>query len=212
MSPRTPKQFEDIREEKRNLIMDVALEHFAKAGFHATTINHIAMHAGISKGLMYNYFSSKEELLSELIKRSVNEIYSNFDIDRDGYLSEEEFEVFIRKVYLLLREKRSIWRLLFQLMMQREVMDHFTGAYKIQESAPVTSDQEQEWMMAGVANMVRDYFVRKAASMPAGYDPETEMEMFIHTFKGFSMAVVFSDDEQTVLYNKTVDRIIETYK
>jgi AcrR family transcriptional regulator len=212
MSPRTPKQFKDIREEKRNLIMDVALEHFAKAGFHATTINHIARHAGISKGLMYNYFSSKEELLSELIKRSVNEIYSNFDIDRDGYLSEEEFEVFIRKVYLLLREKRSIWRLLFQLMMQREVMDHFTGAYKIQESAPSTSDQEQEWMMAGVAKMVRDYFARKAASMPAGYDPVTEMEMFIHTFKGFSMAVVFSDDKQTVLYNKTVDRIIETYK
>ncbi len=30
MSPRTPKQFQDIREEKKTLIMDVALEHFAQ--------------------------------------------------------------------------------------------------------------------------------------------------------------------------------------
>ena len=44
MSPRTPLQFEEIREEKRNLIMDTALEHFAREGFHATTINHIAKH------------------------------------------------------------------------------------------------------------------------------------------------------------------------
>ena len=43
--------------------MDVALQHFANKGFHATTIYHIAEHAGISKGLMYNYFNSKEELL-----------------------------------------------------------------------------------------------------------------------------------------------------
>ena len=97
-------------------------------------------------------------------------------------------------------------------MMQSEVMDLFTVSYKIQESAPLTSDMKQEWMMAGVANMVRDYFTRKGTRMPAGYDPGTEMEMFIHTFKGFSMAVVFSDDSKTSIYDKTVDRIIETYK
>ena len=60
MSPRTPQQFEEIREEKMTLIMDIALEHFANEGYHTTTINHIARHAGISKGLMYNYFESKE--------------------------------------------------------------------------------------------------------------------------------------------------------
>ena len=70
MSPRTPKQFMEIREEKKTLIMDVALEHFANEGYFTTTINHIARHAGISKGLMYNYFESKEELLTEIINRS----------------------------------------------------------------------------------------------------------------------------------------------
>jgi len=212
MSPRTPKQFEDMREEKRTLIMDVALEHFANAGFHATTINHIARHAGISKGLMYNYFSSKEELLSELIERSVNEIYGDFDINRDGYLSEDEFEVFIRKVYHLLSEKRSIWRLFFQLMMQREVMDYFTSSYRNPESTHPHSLFRQDHQMAGIANMIKDYFIRKGSGMPSGYDPEIEMEMFIHTFKGFSLAVVFSDESKTSVYDKTVEKIIEKYK
>ena len=57
------------------LIMDVALEHFANNGFHAQPSAILARHAGISKGLMYNYFKSKEELLGEIINRSITEIY-----------------------------------------------------------------------------------------------------------------------------------------
>ena len=84
MSPRTPKQFEQMREEKKTLIMDVALEHFAKEGYHNTTITHIAKHAGISKGLMYNYFESKEELLTEIINRSMEGVAKYIDPDKDG--------------------------------------------------------------------------------------------------------------------------------
>ena len=88
--------------------MDTALEHFANEGYFSTTINHIAKHAGISKGLMYNYFESKEALLKAIIHKSVNEVFNYFDIDRDGYLSEEEFEFFIRKINVMLKEKRSL--------------------------------------------------------------------------------------------------------
>ena len=60
MSPRTEKQFQVIREEKKTLIMDVALEHFAKEGYFNTTISHIANMPEFPKDLMYNYFESKE--------------------------------------------------------------------------------------------------------------------------------------------------------
>ena len=96
MSPRTPQQFREIREEKMTLIMDVALEHFSNIGFHATTINHIAKHAGISKGLLYNYFKSKEDLLAAILNRSLTDIYNDFDSDHDGTLTGDEFERFIR--------------------------------------------------------------------------------------------------------------------
>ncbi len=86
-----------MREEKRNLIMDVALEHFSNQGFQATTITHLAKHAGISKGLMYNYFRSKEDLLSAIMDRSVTEVYGYFNPDNDSHLTPDEFELFIRR-------------------------------------------------------------------------------------------------------------------
>ena len=126
MSPRTQLQFEEIREEKKTLIMDAALEQFASEGYYATTISQIANHAGISKGLLYNYFESKEALLIAILQRSVMEIYKYFDVNKDGYLSEDEFEFFIRKISFVLREKRSFWRLFFQLVMQKEVRERFS--------------------------------------------------------------------------------------
>ncbi|MDR1653742.1 MAG: TetR/AcrR family transcriptional regulator, partial [Prevotellaceae bacterium] len=61
--PRTKEQYEKIRNEKRQLIKQTALSLFADKGYDATSISEIAKKAGISKGLMYNYFTSKEELL-----------------------------------------------------------------------------------------------------------------------------------------------------
>ncbi len=67
MSPRTKEQYEKIRESSRTEIMNAALELFGEQGFHATSISQIAEKAGISKGLMYNYFESKDDLLKNII-------------------------------------------------------------------------------------------------------------------------------------------------
>ena len=64
MSPRSAKQFDEIRKQKKELILESALELFAENGFHATSISQIAKKAGISKGLIYNYFESKNEILN----------------------------------------------------------------------------------------------------------------------------------------------------
>jgi AcrR family transcriptional regulator len=209
MSPRTPKQFEEIREEKRTLIMDVALEHFANEGYHAATINHIASHAGISKGLMYNYFASKEALLEAILKRSVMEIYEYFDTNRDGYLSEDEFDFFIRKVSTVLRDKRSFWRLFFQLVMQSEVREKFS----VLSSDPLI---KMEFFTGGdkflldISGAITDYFMRKRKTRGPDYDPLLDMNMFLITLKGYAITRIYIDDEEDD--EKTINRIIELFK
>ena len=162
MSPRTPQQFKEMREEKMTLIMDVALEHFANEGYFRTTISHIARHAKISKGLIYNYFESKEALLKAIIHKSVNEVYKYLDIDRDGYLSEEEFEFFIRKINVLLKEKQYFWRLLMQLLLQTEVREQFLKALPESDSlihpGHMPGDNYYPILMM---KMMTDYFERK---------------------------------------------------
>ncbi|MCU0378182.1 MAG: TetR/AcrR family transcriptional regulator [Bacteroidales bacterium] len=210
MSPRTSQQFEEIREERKNLIMNAALDQFANVGFHAATISQIAKQAGISKGLMYNYFRSKEELLAGIINRSLTEIYGHFDPDHDGYLTEDEFELFIRKVFDLLKQKRQFWKLLLGIMLQRGVYENIFGATTVPLS--VSGEPVTQFTESFTAQMA-DYFRRKQEVSGPGYDPVMEMLMFTNTVKGFAITFIFSDDLYPGDYfEKTIEAIIKTYR
>ena len=76
MAPRTKKQFEIIRENRKKSIIQTAMKLFAENGFESISVSTIAKKSGISKGLMYNYFESKETLLKEIIIAGVNEMIS----------------------------------------------------------------------------------------------------------------------------------------
>jgi AcrR family transcriptional regulator len=213
MSPRTSKQYEDIREEKRNLIMDSALKHFAREGYHATTITHIAKHAGISKGLMYNYFESKEALLKAIIERSVKEVLNYFDTDRDGYLSEEEFEFFVRKIRILLREKRVFWSLLFQILMQSEVREHFLSSFVGAASLESSGINPAPGMPAAqIMKVITDYFIRKGKRMGPGYDPVAETKLFMLTVKGYAITSIYTGEDEQEEDEKIINRVIELFK
>jgi AcrR family transcriptional regulator len=61
------KGVEVSKEEKKEIIMQTALNLFAKQGFYNTTIADIAKEMEMSVGNMYNYFPSKESLAKELL-------------------------------------------------------------------------------------------------------------------------------------------------
>jgi TetR/AcrR family transcriptional regulator, fatty acid metabolism regulator protein len=52
--------------EKRRLILDAAVRVFARQGFHTCRVSDIADEAGVAYGLVYHYFSSKEQILDTL--------------------------------------------------------------------------------------------------------------------------------------------------
>jgi TetR/AcrR family transcriptional regulator, fatty acid metabolism regulator protein len=49
--------------DKRRVILDAAVRVFARQGFHTCRVSDIADEAGVAYGLVYHYFSSKEEIL-----------------------------------------------------------------------------------------------------------------------------------------------------
>jgi AcrR family transcriptional regulator len=71
MSPRKKEQNARIKDERREHILLSALKVFSKRGLVATKISDIAAEAGLSHGLLYHYFSSKEDVYLELVKRAV---------------------------------------------------------------------------------------------------------------------------------------------
>lgn len=61
--------FERADNERKNLILEVGIEEFAAKGYENANINVIAKKAGISIGLMYKYFSTKEDLFITCLQR-----------------------------------------------------------------------------------------------------------------------------------------------
>ena len=56
------------RAEKRQQILDAAVRVFARQGFHTCRVSDIADQAGVAYGLVYHYFSSKDEILDTLFR------------------------------------------------------------------------------------------------------------------------------------------------
>src|SRR5690554_3909722 len=78
MSPRSEKANQEIREKRREQIIAAALKVFAKKGLSAAKISDIALEAGLSYGLFYHYFSSKDELFTILVKQAFETSLSIF--------------------------------------------------------------------------------------------------------------------------------------
>lgn len=82
--------------DKKNLILKSAYELFSENGFHSTKMIDIAKNAGIGKGTIYEYFSSKDELFIEFIKEKLLNCYMNIDhIFSEHLTASEKIETFI---------------------------------------------------------------------------------------------------------------------
>jgi AcrR family transcriptional regulator len=89
MSPKVPKAYLDAR---RDEIIEAARKCFLEKGFHNTTMQDIYATTNLSPGAVYNYFASKEEIVTASIKR-----YTDWSISSlKSLISENPDESFIK--------------------------------------------------------------------------------------------------------------------
>lgn len=69
--PATPRN-RRRKEDRPDEIVDAAFEHFAVHGYADTRIDDVAERAGVSKGLVFRYFATKELLFKAVIQRVVS--------------------------------------------------------------------------------------------------------------------------------------------
>lgn len=63
---------EEQKEKRKGEILLAGLDLFIRKGYNATKIKDIAEHVGMSVGLLFHYFKSKEKLYEELIRIGIN--------------------------------------------------------------------------------------------------------------------------------------------
>ena len=71
-SPSAPGARRERRKEARpGELLDAALDLFVEKGFAATRVEEVAARAGVSKGTLFLYFPSKEELFKAVVRESI---------------------------------------------------------------------------------------------------------------------------------------------
>jgi AcrR family transcriptional regulator len=71
MAQRASTRWRRRKEARPEEILAAALESFAERGFAATRLEDVAARAGISKGTLYLYFKSKEELFEAVVRATL---------------------------------------------------------------------------------------------------------------------------------------------
>ena len=190
MSPRTREQFEQIRKNKKDLIRSRALKLFAKKGYHTTSISMIAEEAKISKGLLYNYYSSKEELLRDIITRGLQRIIDTVDPNQDGIITYDEVVDMIKLNKEIFEGDRKFWTLYFSILPQPSVIEIVRN--------------EIMQLYTKYIKMFTDYFRKE------GYkDPETEALLLGSILDGVFINYIFNPKKYPL--DKIIDRLIELY-
>lgn len=64
--------------ERQTRILDAAERVFARAGFHAATMQDVAAEAGMSPGNLYRYFASKDAIIAGMAERDRTLIAADF--------------------------------------------------------------------------------------------------------------------------------------
>jgi len=88
------------KEARPGELLDAALELFVEKGFAATRAEEVAAHAGVSKGTLFLYFPSKEELLKAVVRENISGRFKEWN---------EEFEAFEGSTADMLRYCMKVW-------------------------------------------------------------------------------------------------------
>lgn len=97
--PRTKEQFEEMRKATRDKIQSAAMKLFVQKGFGSTNVQEIADLAGISIGLLYRQYKTKEELFGDLVEYSLTGIKNITDLFEQDNSPKKLISQFVCEVY-----------------------------------------------------------------------------------------------------------------
>lgn len=126
------------KEQRRQLILEKALELFVKKGYAETKIGDIAKAAHMSTGLMFHYFESKEQLYEALVRMGAEGTTLPQKLPYDNPLS--YFEGFLNTLFSYAKENPWVFYM-FVLMAQARQSEGIPA--QIRETAMRAGQVEQ---------------------------------------------------------------------
>lgn len=111
---------EKQRQERQELILQVAEEVLAEKGYHETSMEEIAVRVGVAKGTVYLHFPSKEDMVIALFDRDMQQILQAVEAPTtSGLTASAKLEVLLQFIYGGFFNKRA--QLLYSIFNNTEL-------------------------------------------------------------------------------------------
>lgn len=120
-----------IEPDKRDRILNAAIEEFASFPYEKASTNHIVLNAGISKGLLFHYFGSKQELYEQLVGFVIEKMYRAI-MDRIDWEQTDLFER-LKQIALIKMEIQKSYPHLFDFLLKVISNQHLAKAAEMIE-------------------------------------------------------------------------------
>jgi TetR/AcrR family transcriptional regulator of autoinduction and epiphytic fitness len=136
-------QSDGIHDERREQIKRAALKVFAYRGISGTKMSMIAAEAGISQGLSYRYFNSKEEIFTLLIQEALEEAQAAIrnlshlpgtPIQQIRAFSENMLDESHKHIFLLLRQAQTSEEVPVKVL---QMLEQYSAKVTIDQLVPI---------------------------------------------------------------------------
>ncbi len=99
---------------KRELIIDAAIQVFSSKGYYNARMEEIASIAGVGKGTIYEYFSSKLQLFQEMLEESVKVYFGEIEfLEKENLPFEEKLSLLLAGHIQFCKEHKELTRIVF---------------------------------------------------------------------------------------------------
>lgn len=102
-----------MNDNKKDIILDSANKMFTSKGFNGTSVGEIAKEAGLSKASLYYYYVSKDEILYELIKRTLihSKSYLSEALSGSSEITDDIAKEFTNRIFKILDEEKDVFKI-----------------------------------------------------------------------------------------------------
>ncbi len=121
------------KEQKRNLIIDVAAKLFSEYGFHEVNMEMVAKRAEVAKGTIYNYFKSKDDLYSAINETRLSKLISELEKKfREEENVLDDLRGFVIHVFMFLLKYKDFFLIFQRTRLKKQQFNSKTLEEKIQ--------------------------------------------------------------------------------
>ncbi len=189
-------------DQRRRQLLDVARDVFAEGGFHTTSMDDVALRAGVTKPVLYQHFPSKRALYVELLQDTGAQLLEALEAATShAPTGRERVEAGFAAYFRFVVSNRSAFRLLFGASVRNDPefsrIGEATIAAAVAAISPlidIPTSAEQRTVLANALVGMAESVSRRAVHDPDAEDDADRLARWVAELAWFGLRGVRADE------------------